>query len=372
MEERPLLIIGASTRAAASSAILAGWRPWCIDLFADRDLQKIAQVKQCPKDEYPQAIPQLLRDAPPEFQQGAPVLLTGAMENHPDVVDAITVNHPLLWGNDPAAIAAARVPAFWDRLVSLPDIRIPSRRPAPDAEPATFLQKPVRSAGGRHIAPWDGQWPDAEHYLQQKITGTALAAIYHRPATRATVGRIDVAPQLLGVTEQLIGDADFGGHDYLYTGSLGPIPLSMPQRQTLERLGNAVALQTGLRGLFGIDLIRDEAGTFWPVEVNPRYTASVEILEKAGARALTPVPKPVDDTLRHWHAKAILFAKKQCKPGLIESFLPENSVADLPEPDAILMPGQPICTLFASSESRNGCLEVLRERAQTLYTRLHS
>jgi uncharacterized protein len=372
MEDRPLLIIGASTRAAASSAILAGWRPWCVDLFADRDLKKIAQVTPCPKDRYPDGIPDLLDDAPPEVSDDAPVLFTGAMENHPQVIEAIAQKHPLLAGNEPSAIAAARVPAFWDRLVSLPDVRIPSRRPSPDAEPSNFLQKPLRSAGGRHISVWNGQWPDAEHYLQQKITGTALAAIYHRPAQRATVGRIEVAPQLLGVTEQLIGDADFGGHDFLYTGSLGPIPLSTPQRETLQRLGNAVALQTGLRGIFGIDLIRDEAGTFWPVEVNPRYTASIEILELAGARSLTPAPKPVDDTLRHWHAKAIVFAKKQCKPGLIEAFFPENCVADLPEPDAIISPGQPICTLFASSESRDEAVKLLRERAKTLYTRLHS
>ena len=43
----------------------------------------------------------------------------------------------------------------------------------------------------------------------------------------------------------------------------------------------------GLRGLFGVDFVLRD-GIPWPVEVNPRYTASVEVLEfAAGIRALT-------------------------------------------------------------------------------------
>ena len=38
--EESLLIVGGSTRAAAFSALRAGLRPWCADLFADLDLQQ--------------------------------------------------------------------------------------------------------------------------------------------------------------------------------------------------------------------------------------------------------------------------------------------------------------------------------------------
>jgi len=37
MDEAQVLIVGASARAAAFSALRAGLRPWCADLFADLD-----------------------------------------------------------------------------------------------------------------------------------------------------------------------------------------------------------------------------------------------------------------------------------------------------------------------------------------------
>ena len=84
--ERPLLIVGASTRGAAASAVRAGYTPYCIDLFADRDLVEIASVKRCPHDDYPQAIVSLL-DRWQKDKQGptpnTPWIYTGAIENHP-------------------------------------------------------------------------------------------------------------------------------------------------------------------------------------------------------------------------------------------------------------------------------------------------
>ena len=43
----------------------------------------------------------------------------------------------------------------------------------------------------------------------------------------------------------------------------------------------------GLVGWFGVDyILRD--GIPWPVEINPRYTASLEIHELASGRSLLP------------------------------------------------------------------------------------
>ena len=41
----------------------------------------------------------------------------------------------------------------------------------------------------------------------------------------------------------------------------------------------------GLAGWFGVDFILRD-GIPWPVEINPRYTASVEIHELASGRSL--------------------------------------------------------------------------------------
>ena len=49
-----VLILGASTRAAAQSAIRAGLRPICADLFADLDLRDCARVLDV--DDYPHGL----------------------------------------------------------------------------------------------------------------------------------------------------------------------------------------------------------------------------------------------------------------------------------------------------------------------------
>src|SRR5436305_1386644 len=89
----PVLIVGASARAAAASAVRAGLRPWCLDLFADLDLQQLAPVRPIPPGGYPHALADLLPQGPP-----GPWMYTGALENHPRLIERLARDRPL-WGN---------------------------------------------------------------------------------------------------------------------------------------------------------------------------------------------------------------------------------------------------------------------------------
>ncbi|HEV3202856.1 MAG TPA: hypothetical protein VGY77_00665, partial [Gemmataceae bacterium] len=60
-----LLIFGAGTRAAAFSALRAGLRPWCADLFHDADLQAHCPSIALTRREYPKGFLQVIRQAPP-------------------------------------------------------------------------------------------------------------------------------------------------------------------------------------------------------------------------------------------------------------------------------------------------------------------
>ena len=51
-----LLIVGASARAAAFSALRAGLRPWCADLFGDDDLRARCFAQRCDSANYPRSI----------------------------------------------------------------------------------------------------------------------------------------------------------------------------------------------------------------------------------------------------------------------------------------------------------------------------
>ena len=88
---------------------------------------------------------------------------------------------------------------------------------------------------------------------------------------------------LVGVTEQLIGEPRLNADWYAWCGSIGPVALSDPERGALSRLGVALAQRHDLRGLFGVDFVRDRSGGWWPVEVNPRWVPSADVLERAAS-----------------------------------------------------------------------------------------
>ena len=52
-QARQLILIGASVRAAAFSALRAGLRPWCADLFGDLDLRQRCPSVVVPAERYP-------------------------------------------------------------------------------------------------------------------------------------------------------------------------------------------------------------------------------------------------------------------------------------------------------------------------------
>jgi len=61
---------------------------------------------------------------------------------------------------------------------------------------------------------------------------------------------------------------------------MGPIDFPEHTARQIAQTGNKIAAEFDLRGLFGIDFLL-EGDVAWPTEVNPRYTASVEIYEGA-------------------------------------------------------------------------------------------
>src|SRR5947209_6990668 len=106
-----VLIVGASARAAAFSALRAGMRPWCIDLFADADLQARCPVKALNSDNYPDGFARAMRQGPP-----GPWLYVGGLENRPALVVKLA-RERTLWGNDANVLSVVRTPDVWSELL---------------------------------------------------------------------------------------------------------------------------------------------------------------------------------------------------------------------------------------------------------------
>ena len=89
----------------------------------------------------------------------------------------------------------------------------------------------------------------------------------------------------LGISRQLAGDAAFGADGFRYCGSILSHPAELFEHgvsiaATAHALAAAVTRDYALVGLNGIDFVA-RRGVAYPVEVNPRWCASVELVERA-------------------------------------------------------------------------------------------
>jgi predicted ATP-grasp superfamily ATP-dependent carboligase len=382
-----LLIFGASARAAAFSALRAGLRPWCADLFADADLQAVCPVQPLPAGKYPLGFLELV-----ETERLGPWMYTGGLENRPGLVRRMAQRRSL-WGNDAPVLRVMRRPQVVARLLRAADLACPEvyLRAANVPAQGRWLAKPRFGAGGTGIHFWNGEESERRRrpvYFQEYLAGGSCAAVYVAGEGQA---------RLLGVTRQLVGATWLHAAPFHYCGSIGPLHLTSTLRSALERVGNALAgsaslsSEKRLRGLFGVDFILRD-GIPWPVEVNPRYTASVEVLEYAlGLSALAwhrhvfdrdaPCP-PALSASNGILGKAILFARAPLrfpahgpwrhtldqlpKPISAARLRQPPAFADIPHAGQHLEAGRPILTIFARAASVARCTEALRRIAADL------
>ncbi len=271
-----LLICGASARAAASSARQAGMTPYAVDLFADQDLRAIAgQIEIVAINEFPAGLPVACRKFPP-----MPWMYVGGLENYPEIVEQISAERHLL-GNDAAILRLVRDLSLIEPIAQAAKINVPETRlhiPSGDG-PQWWLIKSRKSAGGIQVR----EINDVKHlrlapgeYLQRRIRGQACSAAFVADPKNTL---------LLGFTQQLVG-FEFGApKPFQYAGSIGPMRLPADVVAQFCELGQRLASEFQLRGLFGIDFILDESGAGWLLEINPRFTAGMEVLERSGVIA---------------------------------------------------------------------------------------
>src|SRR5262245_42177169 len=367
MPER-LTILGASGRAAAFSAQLAGIEPYAIDLFADRDLAAVCAAVKIAR--YPADFPAALAAAPDSAW-----IYTGGLENHPRLVDRLANERPLL-GNRGAALRGVRDPARVAAVAAEAGCRFPPSQAAPPAEDGgVWLVKPRRSSGGQAIRyTGTGNARPARAYWQKFIEGEPGSAVYVAAAGRAA---------LLGASRQLIG-RDFGlDHPFVYAGSIAPLELAASEIERLTKLGSLLAERLQLQGLFNVDFIRS-AGDTWPLEVNPRYSASVEILEQISGVSFVrlhceacqeqSLPSSGGFSSLMFAGKAVVYAHRTSSvPADFDALVAAwnqpgrpPGIADLPRIGQRLTQSEPVATVFAAGRSAAAVAEALHERTNAV------
>jgi predicted ATP-grasp superfamily ATP-dependent carboligase len=361
-----LIVIGASVRALAFSAIRAGYKPCAIDLFADRDLAAVCPAVKI--ERYPDGFEEALAAAPQ-----APWIYAGALENYPSLIERLAKIRPLI-GNSAEVVRRARDVAQLGEAVRAAGFQFPEVRQS--ADEGKWLVKAQRSSGGlgvRMATAEEMRQPPAGCYLQRYVEGEALSAVYLAAGGKAV---------LVGVTKQLVG-RDFGlSKPFLYVGNVGPILFGEEDVARLKTLGVALASKLGLVGLFNVDFVRNDGG-LWPTEVNPRYSASVEVLERGlEVQAVGLHVAACHQGTVRWLArnnpecfgKAVVYAERDCRVSPVLEIVTGElndprawpAMADLPRTGEEIRAGQPVVTVFIAGESAERVETELRQRVATV------
>jgi uncharacterized protein len=367
----PLLIVGASARSAAQSAVRAGFAPLAIDLFADVDLREIALTRRC--ERYPDDIPRLAATLP-----AAPFLYTGALENAPRVLQQLQRDRPL-WGNGEASLRRVRDPLWVRRVLHEAGFpTLPARLTLPPRNSKNrWLRKPIASAAGLGIA-WashapsqSGRGGSSDSYWQRHQEGIPVSALYLAD---------DRGCRWIGSARQWIGLPGWPVEPFQFCGAIAPARFPRPASRDVERIGTLFAERSPLRGLFGIDFVLQRERVF-VVEINPRPTATLELQEWLLGESLLrrhtdvfrgiplPLSEPGFPETSRAAAKVILYAPQAGRTPAAEfwgeSLRPSANfpeIADVPQPNQPYVRGEPICTILADGPTAEDAIESLARR----------
>jgi len=414
-----VLVTGVSARAAAESAARAGFAVTSVDAFADLDHHPSVRSLSLPRHFGAPVIAHAAARAARSIDCDAVVYLSN-VDNHPRAVAALAEGRAL-WGNPPSVLERVRDPrqltetlrrrgiAALDVFVAARSARArltglrqgyggppkrfgltSARRRKPDttheaasaAEQAApvegcWLVKPLASGGGHRVRRWrEGARVPRGCYLQQFMEGTPGSVVFVAAGGRAVP---------IGVSRQLVGERAFGAGGYRYCGNIlaGAGDVQFERDAVLVSAACAMARAAGdafdLVGVNGIDFIAHE-GVPWPIELNPRWSASMELVERAyglsvfraHADACRSGALPEFD-LAHArrgagaYGKAVVFARRDVVLGDTRAWLADATVRDVPQPGEGIRAGRPICTVFAYGVDAAACHAALVRRADQVY-----
>lgn len=363
----PLAIVAFSARSLAeATAAVTPVLPFAIDHFGDQDCQEISRFLSRIRD-WGGPLSQF-GDQLRQLPANAAIVLGGGLENWPECVAWLHQNFKVL-GPTTDQLRQLRSPDFWQSCCENIAIQFPeTRNMSAGASPPSrdrWLSKPVRGAGGLGIcrAPLPAPTAAQRRYWQREIFGRSLGV--HCVLTRQH-------SFIMGATESFAASDWPGPSEFIYRGSWGPLYLPPQHQQQILQLCECIRTRTGCLGWHQFDLIEDEQGTLWLLEINPRWTAGMEVLFLAGVnpvlfhlsawgledRAIPRPPQSVATQADSLVAKAVVYVDRETQLNASSiarlHSLPRSSYADLPASDLaehVVAPGQPLLTVRTRCES---------------------
>ena len=363
-----VLIVGVSTRALAESASRAGYACVSVDAFGDLDqkarVQNVGFSRDLGRPYRAAAAVAVGRRLP-----AACAAYVGNLENHPAAVRRLALGRRLL-GNTPATLVRARDPGAVAEVVRRAGGRVPltllpdqTRHASPGVR---WLRKPRRGGGGSGVKEWKSGAPlGPDELVQERIDGVLASVALVADGRRAV---------LLGMSRGLAGDPALGARGHRYCGSVYPLAADRALIDRVSAIAGALTEAFGLVGLNGIDFVLRD-GEPYVLEINPRYSASMELIERSGRLSVfeahvaacggalpSAAAAPTSEVL----GKAILYARRDVIVGDSGRWLLRDDVRDVPFPGERIRRGHPVCTVFARGADSVTCYGRLVAAASAL------
>jgi len=394
-----LLLVGLDLVAMAKSAKAAGFRVYAADYFGDYDLVKIcdgcrAIIKQeaeksCGKIER-HFEPKNFVDLVKAFLKEASVdalLLSSGLDDSFEVLEELNELVPIL-GNKPEVFRKVRdKPEFFKELKRL-NLLYPKTiivESLEDAKKAAkdigypVVVKPSKGFAGvgirKALNPRElkesfgvASSIDRKVLIQEYIAGVNASISFI-----SSVNQVEV----LTINEQLLGLKELGQREpFGFCGNIVPLDISSKTFQECHEAAEKITSHFRLLGSNGIDFILSEEEKPYVIEVNPRFQATFECIERALNLNIIEmhVKACLNEPLPHFTRKIgkyctrlILFSKGQVKVGNLTGL---SYVRDVPFPEVIIEEGEPLCSVIAEAESRESSFKKALEKAEFIYRNL--
>ncbi|HPD96729.1 MAG TPA: ATP-grasp domain-containing protein [Synergistales bacterium] len=386
--DRNLLIVAFSTRGLADLACGSGFRNiTAVDAFGDRDHPSSVENISTRRHFGLPFTDEAILKACEGRARGGIFVYGGGMENRPGLVEAIARGR-LIAGNSVHVLGKARDPSILGSLcreesIPFPEVLGPGEEgraadePDRSANEARWLRKRVLSGGGSGVSEYRGGRIESGEILQRRIPG--------RPVSVSFIAHRDGA-LITGFSEQLTGTSFLGGKGYRWCGNITPLPARQEDAtrfyEKASYYAEIISDRLGLRGFSGIDMILGPDGSVAVIEVNPRYSGSMELFRPAGDKGelfslhlaacrgeRLRGKRPVFCGEGPFRAKGIVYAVRDCAAPDTLAWS-EAGRRDVPWTGDVFSPGDPVCTVFSSAPEGEECIGRLAEEAGKVYSEL--
>jgi predicted ATP-grasp superfamily ATP-dependent carboligase len=377
-----LLIIGVDVVSLATSSMKAGYKVYAVDYFGDQDLKHVCResisiVRQTPgvtceklsTNFDPEELLQLTMHLLEKSEIDA-ALLSSGLEDSSETLFELNDMIPIL-GNNPFVIERIRDKMEFFQELKRMEITHPETGMAGDFEEARkkakdigypVLIKPSKSFGGVGIRKAQNPKELKQAFQDASLIGEEVLIQQYISGMPSSISLISSKNETIALTlnEQLLGVNDVGQEEpFGFCGNVLPLVTSKSIKNRCKNIVERIASHFGLIGSNGVDFVISEDGTPYVIEVNPRFQATLECVERI--LGINMVEAHIEACLRgklptiakrtaRFCTRLILFAP-QC------SIIPDlgvfEEVRDVPIPRVIIEKGEPICSIVVEDADRN-------------------